>query len=145
MNFRAQLAEELKSHEGLRLKTYKDTTGHLTIGYGRNLEDNGISKEEAEMLLKNDIENAVNTAKKIFKASLFINFTENRQRAIVNMIFNLGEGSAVKRTGFLGFRNMVTAIQVGDWIVASQEALRSKWAKQVGPRAEYIASLLRDG
>ena len=45
----------LKRHEGLRLKPYQDTIGKLTIGYGRNLDDRGISKEEAEYLLRNDI------------------------------------------------------------------------------------------
>ena len=41
----------IKKHEGLRLFPYKCSVGKLTIGYGRNIEDTGISKEEAETLL----------------------------------------------------------------------------------------------
>ena len=42
-----RLAEQLKVHEGLRLKPYKDTVGKWTIGIGRNLEDKGITEQEA--------------------------------------------------------------------------------------------------
>jgi lysozyme len=45
----------LKKHEGLRLKPYRCSADKLTIGYGRNLDDVGISEEEAEMLLLNDL------------------------------------------------------------------------------------------
>ena len=47
--------EELKKEEGFRAKVYKCTAGKNTIGFGRNLDDNGITYEEAEYLLKNDI------------------------------------------------------------------------------------------
>ena len=40
-------------------KPYKDTVGKLTIGVGRNLDDVGIGEEEAEVLLRNDIKDAV--------------------------------------------------------------------------------------
>ena len=55
---RKSLVDTIKRHEGLRLKPYLCTAGKLTIGYGRNLETNGISGDEAEYLLKNDIERA---------------------------------------------------------------------------------------
>ena len=44
----------IKEDEGCRLKPYTDTTGHITIGYGRNLSACGISKEEAEFFLKSN-------------------------------------------------------------------------------------------
>ncbi len=53
-----KLIEQLKRHEGVKLKPYFCTQGKCTIGVGRNLEDVGISEEEAEMLLINDIERA---------------------------------------------------------------------------------------
>ena len=49
------LIDSIKRHEGLRLFPYNDTTGHLSIGYGRNLTSNGISTQEAEIMLKSDI------------------------------------------------------------------------------------------
>ena len=45
------VAHLIKKHEGLSLKPYKCTAGKLTIGYGRNIEDKGISQEEAERFL----------------------------------------------------------------------------------------------
>ncbi|HAC30701.1 MAG TPA: lysozyme, partial [Marinobacter hydrocarbonoclasticus] len=50
------LKTQLKRHEGLRLKPYLDTASspRLTIGYGRNLEDVGISRDEADFMLDND-------------------------------------------------------------------------------------------
>lgn len=50
MNLTA-LKEELIRDEGLRLKPYRDTVGKLTIGVGRNLDDVGITKDEAMHLL----------------------------------------------------------------------------------------------
>jgi lysozyme len=45
----------IKTHEGLRLNVYQCTAGKNTIGYGRNLDDNGISKDEADFMLRNDV------------------------------------------------------------------------------------------
>jgi len=50
------LIAQLKKHEGFRSKVYKCPAGYLTIGYGRNLETNGLTKEEAEYLLQKDVE-----------------------------------------------------------------------------------------
>jgi len=41
----------LEFEEGLKLKPYKCPAGKLTIGIGRNLEDRGITEQEAQMLL----------------------------------------------------------------------------------------------
>ena len=46
----------LKRHEGLKIFPYHCSQNKLTLGIGRNLEDNGISKDEAYYLLNNDIE-----------------------------------------------------------------------------------------
>ena len=80
------LLSSVKFHEGLELKPYLDSVGVLTIGYGRNLE-RGITKEEAEMLLLNDL--AIST-KEGESFGFFKDLTDNRQDVIVEMIFNLG-------------------------------------------------------
>ena len=53
------LIESLKQHEGIALKPYKCTAGKITLGCGRNLDDNGISHEEAMFMLQNDIEKCI--------------------------------------------------------------------------------------
>ena len=55
------------------------------------------------------------------------------------MAFNLG------RSKFSRFVNMRKAIANGDWIEASAQALDSRWAKQVGRRANTIANMLKEG
>ena len=132
------LVSMLKRHEGFRSKPYYCTAGKLTIGYGRNLDDVGITEVEAGFLLKVDALRATDDAGDIFPNIL--SYTENRQIAIINMLFNLG------KTRFLGFSDMIKAIKRNDWISASIEALDSKWArKDVGMRAIEIANLLKKG
>lgn len=54
-----QLKKELIRDEGFRSKPYKCTAGKLTIGVGRNIEDNGITEDEAMYLLENDIASCI--------------------------------------------------------------------------------------
>ena len=61
-----RLHEMLIRHEGLRLKPYRDTVGKLTVGVGRNLDDVGITREEALMLLNNDIAEVRREVKRAF-------------------------------------------------------------------------------
>ena len=48
----------IKRDEGLKLEPYLDTTGHLTVGWGRNLQ-NGILLDEAELMFQNDLTQTV--------------------------------------------------------------------------------------
>jgi lysozyme len=135
MNYK--LIEMLKRHEGLRLKPYYCTAGKLTIGYGRNLEDVGISEHEAALLLSSDIVEVEQDIKSIFLN--FNTFTENRQIALMNMLFNLG------KTKFLKFKKMIKAIKNNDWDEASIQAKDSKWYTDVKGRAIEIIQLLKKG
>ena len=132
-----ELHEELKRDEGVRLMPYKDSVGLLTIGCGRNIEERGISEDEMEHMLTNDIAIAVKDCCQIFSA--FASHPAVVKRALVNMSFNLGAPTLRK------FRNMIAAINAREYDLAATEALDSRWAKQVGQRAQRIASLLRKG
>ena len=50
-----KIVDMLRRHEGLRLNPYHCSENKLTLGIGRNLEDRGITEEEALFLLNNDI------------------------------------------------------------------------------------------
>ena len=115
---------KLKDFEGLRLKTYTDTTGHLSIGWGRNLDSRGISHDEAEMMLANDLDIATAEARASF--DWFDGLDPVRQDFIVMLIFNIG----VPR--LKGFKKMLAAIEAQDWGSAGAELVDSTWAKQVG-------------
>lgn len=130
------LVSMLKRHEGERLKPYTDTVGKLTIGVGRDLTDVGISEDESETLLVNDI-GAVLADLETFE--WWRGLSESRQLALADMRFNLGED------GFRQFRHMIHALAVGDWAAAANEMRNSQWKKQVGARADEDAQLVEQG
>jgi len=132
----AHITEQLILHEGLRLKPYRDTVGKLTIGVGRNLDDVGISRDEAEYLLRNDIAKVMASLSKFdwFNSLDFV-----RRKVIIDMAFNLGLG------GLLLFKNMISAIKEQDYKRAAAEMLDSKWAQQVKTRADRLALMMETG
>ena len=86
-----KLIEQLKIHEGFRSTVYTCSGGKKLVGYGRNLEDIGISEEEAEMLLKNDIYEATNQLLNAFP--WMATFSDARISAMINFTFNVGIGT----------------------------------------------------
>ena len=133
-----RIKAQLVRHEGLRLKPYRCTAGKLTIGYGRNLDDRGISRKEAYAMLDRDIRDCEQwLIDKI--PDIYNNLDEVRQSVLLNMCFNLG----IK--GLLSFKNTLRFIATGDWERAANGMLASKWAKQVGMRAIELSELMRKG
>lgn len=133
----ASIFDILIDHEGLKLKPYRDTAGKLTIGVGRNLDDVGITKDEAIYLLKTDVDMVSVTATRTFP--WFDGLSVPRKNVIMSMIFNMG------LNGFLEFKNMIALIESGDFQGASQEMLNSRWANQVGQRAVDLSQMLSQG
>ena len=129
-----QMAKQLELHEGLRLNPYYCTAGKLTIGIGRNLESNGISKAEAFFMLENDLIRLVSELDD--QIPWWRDLSETRRRVLVDMAFNLGT------FGLMKFKNPLAAIQGGDYATAAQEMLDSRWAEQVGKRAKTLASAM---
>lgn len=130
------LIKNLIADEGLKLKPYTDTVGKLTIGVGRNLNDEGITEQEALYLLNNDIQRI---EKELAPLPNFSQLSGPRQRVILEMAFNMGFG------GVMEFKQMWQAIQVQDWDGAANAMLDSLWAKEVGQRAARLAASMRTG
>lgn len=124
----------LKKHEGFNSHPYMDSVGKVTIGFGRNLDDVGISYDEAETLLLNDLQRAKDDLQGF---SWYPTLPHNVKDALINMMFNLG------LTRFLTFKRMISALEDRDFTRAAIEALDSKWAIQVGNRAKDIALMIR--
>jgi lysozyme len=131
------LKDELVKDEGLKLKPYRCTAGKLTIGVGRNLDDVGISASEAMLLLEHDINRVI--AKLSYHLPWWSSLSENRQRVLANMAFNLGID------GLLKFKNTLSYIQNGKYREAAKAMLESKWAKQVGERAVRLSKMMEAG
>lgn len=131
------LIQQLKVHEGDKKFPYKDTVGKITIGVGRNLTDVGLSEDEIEYLLANDI-------KRVFldldsHLPWWRTLDQTRQDVLADMCFNMGIG------GLMQFKNTLAAIQAHDWSKASAGMLASTWAKQVGKRAVTLAQMMETG
>lgn len=126
----------IKMHEGFNNEPYICTSGKLTIGYGRNLEDTGLSLDEAEYLLENDFKR---TEKELLQYSWYLAAPSNVKDALFNMCFNLG------LPRLLTFKKMIEALIYKNYTKAAKEALNSMWAKQVGQRAKDIALMIREG
>ncbi|MDH5525559.1 MAG: lysozyme [Desulfobulbaceae bacterium] len=135
--FDRDIEQQLIRHEGIRLKPYTCPAGKITIGVGRNLEDNGISKFEAMLMLRNDIVQVRFALAKVLPC--FSRLSPNRKMAMVDMCFNLGLPT------FLKFKDMITALEADNFELAAKEMLDSRWAKQVGPRATTLAAMMREG
>jgi len=131
-----RIEDWIKYHEGFRQKPYIDTVGKITIGFGRNLQDNGISKEEADFMFKNDLNRCVNL---LSGHQWYVIQPQNVKDALLNMCFNLGIG------GLLKFKKMIKALEEKNYTQAAIEALNSKWASQVGQRAKDVALRIRQG
>lgn len=143
-----ELTRDLEADEGVRLFVYDDATGqpivpgtlvkgHPTIGIGRALDVHGITLEEAMGFLQSDLQadgDALGTALPWMRT-----LDPARGEVLLEMAFNMG----VK--GLLAFKNTLADVQAGNYDKAADEMLASLWAKQVGARAQRLATQMRTG
>lgn len=135
---RTLVVRSMMRHEGLRLKPYRCTANKLTIGYGRNLEDKGISTQEAAVLLEGDVTDGIAEAMQAFPWLLKLD--EVRAAVVIEMVVSIG------LPRFKGFQKCIAAIEKGDYELAARELLDSKWRTDVGPtRSGRLAEQLRMG
>jgi lysozyme len=124
---------DLRRHEGVRSKPYKDTEGILSIGVGHNLEAEGLCPAAIQAQLSYDIE-----TKALNPLERFLPWWKDQpiqvQRALINLCFNLGIGSLTK------FQQTLSSIKKGDYRKAAAQLLQSKYAQQVKGRAIEVAS-----
>ncbi len=137
MSYLDILRPQLEEDEGVRHHPYRDSKGYLTIGCGRNLDSVGISDDEVDFLLNNDIADAESDARKLVPT--FDALSDARKAVVVNMSFNMGFDT------FSKFHNTLAAINEGRFDDAAVGMLASAWATQVGDRAQRLAKAMREG
>jgi lysozyme len=145
------IKELIKRHEGYSSYPYKCPAGKNTIGWGHNLDagilprdieiylgNHGlITPDMAERLLDIDIKLADAACHRLFPK--FDSFSEARKAAILDFVFNVGEGTAKK------FKKARTEINAGEWDKAAKEMQDSLWFVQVKGRAVTICKMIREG
>jgi len=123
------IKDRLIDFEAIVLQPYKCASGFLSLGVGRNLDANGISKEEALYLLDNDIELVIHKLDKHWK--VWRSFPTAAQYVCIDLVFNMGINA------WMSFRKTRAYMELGQWEEASKELLNSKYASQVGRRALF--------
>jgi len=134
---RTRLSKQLETDEGRRRRIYLDSVGKWSGGVGRNLTDRGLRDDEIDLMLNNDIDEAIGIAR-----ALVVNFDQLddvRQEVVTNMAFNLG----MTRLG--GFKQFIGALLRFDFQRATTEMMDSKWYEQVGDRGKRLAYAMREG
>lgn len=136
------LIKELRRDEGVEYSPYLDTVGIETVGVGHNLKAKPLpdgwtyplSDEQVDQLLAEDLQEVFDGLDRSLPWWRKLNYP--RQRVLVSMTFNLG------LAGMLGFKNTLAAIQQGRYSAAGAGMMSSKWAKQVGKRADRLADMM---
>ncbi len=147
-----QLINQIKRHEGYKQHSYRCTAGHLTIGYGYNLDanplklssleishalKNGMMEHEADRLLTLMVGRCIDQLDTAIP--WVVNLGNARESVLINMAYNMG------LVGLLKFTKTLALIKSGDYPKAADEMLKSKWAAQVGHRAVELAEQMRSG
>jgi lysozyme len=132
-----RLDQSIELGEGCKLTAYKDTEGIWTIGWGTNLQSLRIDQELADKWKTEKIKSVIVSAK-MFPEWQFLD-TDARQNVFIEMVYNMGPMRVS------GFTEMRKAITKQDWETAAKEGLSSKWATQVGQRANRLMEMLRTG
>jgi len=138
-----QIKEDLTKHEGCKTTVYLCTEGIPTVGIGHALYGfeelavgDEVSMEQVLEWFKEDCDEALTDCR-----ALFLNFDslpDQVKRVLVNMAFNLGRSRLGK------FKNMVTAVNEGNWNKAADEMVDSRWYNQVGNRSVELENWMRN-
>lgn len=136
---RKRLMTQLGIDEGRRKKLYKDTATppKWTIGVGRNIEDRGLRDDEIDLMLANDIDEAVGIACTL--CPQYGKLDDVRQEVLVNMAFNMGMPK------LSGFKRFFAALSEKNYSQAADEMKDSAWYRQVGDRAVRLVYAMRFG
>lgn len=130
-----QIKKMLMHDEGVAYKPYRCTSGKLTAGVGRNLDDGTFYWTEIKLMLENDIKYHIDRLQNTF--SFFNELSDARQCALINLSFNLGF------SGFCTFKRMIEALGDKDYTEAAKELLDSKYARSVNKhRARRLADII---
>jgi lysozyme len=140
-----KLREQLKIDEGVKYEVYDDHLGYKTFGIGHLVkttdEEYGapvgtpVSEDRVNSVFDEDVETYINESKKVF--SNLEDMPQEVQQVIVNMCFNMGAPRLSQ------FKKFIKAIQDEDWATASVEMLDSRWANQVGARADRLSDRIK--
>ena len=139
-----KLRDQLKIDEGVKYEIYNDHLGYPTFGIGHLITEKDIEyglpigtkvdEWRVNEVFDADVKLYINETKKVFPD--LDDKPDNIQLVLVNMCFNLGAPRLSK------FKKFIAAINDQQWSEAAIEMMDSRWAKQVGLRAERLRDIV---
>lgn len=133
------IVEQLRRDEGVVPHAYKDSLGYLTIGVGFLIDKKKgrIPEPVIDFWLQYEIREK--RSELIASLPWFTKLDDARQGVLLNMAFNLGT------TGLLTFKETLALVESGKYSDAAKELLNSRWATQVGKRADRLSRQMQTG
>jgi lysozyme len=141
----SQIKEDLVRHEGYVTEIYLCSENYPTFGIGHMVTPDDmeytwpvgtpVTDERILQVFNDDCNIAYEDA-----CALFLNLEshpDDVQRVVINMAFNLGRNRLGK------FKNMITAVNEGNYQKASDEMVDSRWYNQVGRRSVELTEIMR--
>ena len=142
-----KLREELEFDEGCVYEIYNDHLGYPTFGIGHLVLESDpehgkplgttVCKERVVACFENDITNVFKDLDR--NLPWWREHSDNLQRVLANMAFNLGI------TRLLNFKKFLGALELKHYKTAAAEMMDSRWATQVGPRATRLRDRVLEG
>lgn len=137
---RSAMFEEIDRDEGNVPYAYQDHLGFWTIGRGFLIDKAKGGRLPDKVndywlgCILDDREQELDRAIPWWRQ-----LSDRRQRALLNMAYQLGT------SGLLAFTGMLSAMQASRFEEAADEAMDSRWAKQTPERAARISEMIRKG
>ena len=138
--------EDLVRHEGYVAEIYLCSEGYPTFGIGHMVNESDmeftwpvgtpVTDERILDVFHQDCDIAYSDA-----CTLVLNFAGqavDAQRVLVNMAFNLGRNRLSK------FKNMLRYVNEGNYLMAANEMIDSKWYSQVGRRSKELVDIMKE-
>lgn len=130
MDYKTVVASMLEKDEGFKQHIYS-LNGVRHIGFGFNLDDVGLYREEAEFILANRISICEEELKRVL--TWYEGLSDIRKTVLINLCYNIG------LPRLLQFREFIENSALGEWELASRELLDSKAHMQNHQRIERLA------
>lgn len=139
---RRELVRQLRGDEGERPCVYRDSKGYWTIAVGRLVDKRvkgaGLRPDEIAYLLNNDIDDRIEQLTR--RLPWFQNLDDARRGVLLSMSFQMGV------EGLLGFEHALSLVRDGEYDLAADAMLQSKWAREDSPaRAARLAQQMLTG
>jgi len=144
-DFDSKLRKLITLHEGRVPWAYQDSLGFWTIGVGHLIDKTRggrLSDRIIDAILDDDIQSHRD---ELYQSAPWVrDMDEVRRAALVDMAFNLSV-EPFDGDGYKDWPNFVDQLKRRDYAGAAANMRATKWAEQVGKRAQRLAMMIETG